>query len=120
MKKKLLVLITALVMVLTCALGLIACNDGFEEGTYTMYTTEGKTAYAIADYELKDGNIKAGGEKLGTYKVDGDDVIATVGGDSAKYVKSGNMWKYTEDGRTLLMVKKGEKPDGYTVKSMDE
>ncbi|MDE7406589.1 MAG: hypothetical protein K2M89_06935 [Clostridiales bacterium] len=118
MKKKLLVLVTALVLVLTCALGLIACGDGFEEGTYTMYMETGdKEVVSMGDYELKDGNITLLGQKVGTYKVDGDDLTVTVQGESAKYVKSGKMWKYTEDGHTALIVKKGEKPEGYTVKT---
>lgn len=121
MKKKLLVLVTALVMVLTCALGLVACGGSLEEGTYVMYglsESDGqKIAVAAGEFELKDGKAKQS-THTGTYKVDGDTLTITFDGSSQKFTKDGNMWKASENGMTFALVKKGSKPDGYTIMEM--
>ncbi|MCH5155372.1 MAG: hypothetical protein J1F69_02090 [Clostridiales bacterium] len=116
MKKKVLVLITALVMVFACVLGLVACGDDFEEGTYVMYSVQGKDVYAMGEYELKDGKITGTGVS-GTYKVDGDTVTVKIKDvPDTKVTKKENYW-ITSD-KTMLVCKKGKTPKGYTVKEM--
>lgn len=132
MKKKLLVLITALVMVCACVLGLVACGGDFEEGTYVMYSLieEGGNKYAMAgpEYELKDGKM-TGDFGDGTYKVDGDKIVVTMktgSGENAKeesytFTKKDNMWVgEIEKGQQVAVCKKGETPKGYTVKTYEE
>ncbi|MDE6618343.1 MAG: hypothetical protein K2K13_04910 [Clostridiales bacterium] len=118
MKKRLLVLITALVMVCACVLGLVACGGGLDEGTYVMYglqESDGqKVAVAAGEMELKDGKITYG-KQSGTYKVSGDTLTVTFDGKSQDFTKDGNMWKATDNGNTFALVKKGSTPDGYTV-----
>ena len=121
MKKKLLVLVTALVMAFACVLGLVACGGSLEEGTYVSYMlteTGGQkvatSAGSLGEFEFKDGKVTLNG-KTGTYKVSGDTLTITFDGDAQKFTKDGNMWKATDKGVTIALVKKGEKPDGYTV-----
>lgn len=119
MKKKVLVLITALVMVCACVFGLVACGGSLDEGTYVMYglsESDGqKVAVAAAgELEFKDGKVTYG-EQSGTYKVSGDTLTITFDGSSQDFTKDGNMWKASENGMTFALVKKGSTPDGYTV-----
>ncbi|MDE5592358.1 MAG: hypothetical protein K2I75_00215 [Clostridiales bacterium] len=121
MKKRLLVLITALVMVCACVFGLVACGGSLDEGTYVMYglsESDGqKIAVAAGELELKDGNVTYG-KQSGTYKVSGDTLTITFDGKSQDFTKDGNMWKASEQGMAFALVKKGSTPDGYTVMEM--
>ncbi|MDE6201523.1 MAG: hypothetical protein K2M47_06585 [Clostridiales bacterium] len=118
MKKRLLVLITALVMVCACVLGLVACGGSIDEGTYVMYglsESDGqKVAVKAGELELKDGKVTYG-KQSGTYKVSGDTLTITYNGDSQEFTKDGNMWKATQNGMTFALVKKGSTPKGYAV-----
>ena len=118
MKKRLLVLITALVMVCACVLGLVACGGSIDEGTYVMYglseTAGQKVAVAAGEMELKDGKATFG-KQSGTYKVSGDTLTITFDGEAQEFTKDGNMWTASENGMTMALVKKGSEPKGYTV-----
>lgn len=120
MKKRLLVLITALVIACACVLGLVACGGSIDEGTYVMYglsESDGqKVAVAAGELELKDGKVTYG-KQSGTYKASGDTLTITFDGKSQEFTKDGNMWKASEQGMTFALVKKGSTPQGYSVVS---
>lgn len=83
MKKKILVILTILVMAFTCAFALTACGGDDVEGTYYVYMN-GEKQEGMS-LKLDDGkatmNQAAGGQSVsvsGTYTVDGKTVTITV------------------------------------------
>lgn len=124
MKKKITVFITALVMVFACALGLVACGNSFDEGTYVVWSLTEVAGKKIAvstgqECEFEDGKVTMDGES-GTYKVDGDKL--TLSGDNISYTltKTDNYWSYSMGFTKMAYVKKGETPTGYEVKDMSD
>ncbi len=83
MKKKILVILTILVMAFTCAFALTACGGDDVEGTYYAYVNGVKEEGT--SLTLKDGKVtmdqSMGGQSVslsGTYAVDGKTVKITV------------------------------------------
>lgn len=90
MKKKILVIVTAVVMALMCVVGLVACNGDGVEGTYYVY--ENGEKQDGMSMKLEDGKATMtqtmGGQSVsvsGTYTVSGKTVkvTASVGGVSS-------------------------------------
>ena len=83
MKKKFLVIMTAVIMALVCAFGLVACGSDGVEGTYYVYVN-GEKQEGMS-MKLDDGKVtttmSAAGQNIsveGTYEVDGKTVKITV------------------------------------------
>lgn len=116
MKKKILVIMTAVIMALTCAFGLIACNGDDVEGTYYVYMNGEKQEGMSIQFD--DGKVTTtqtmAGQSVtisGTYEVDGKTVKITVsvGGVSSTQdltivsdgiLKDSNGLYYCKDGKT--------------------
>lgn len=116
MKKKFLVILTAIIMVLACAFTFVACGGDDEvEGTYYLYYNGVKSdSYKLV---LKGGNVTytfSDEERTettkGTYKLDGKNIKITItDGPTSKtdeliYVSDGvyyiNETYYCKDGKT--------------------
>ena len=125
MKNKLVVFITALVMVFACALGLVACGDSFEDGTYVLYELieeDGeKVAIPVETVKFKNGVVTLAdseeheGVQPGSYKYDDGKLTVTMDGDPLVFKQKKGMWQATDDYGTYALVKKGSKPEGYEV-----
>ncbi|MDE7164279.1 MAG: hypothetical protein K2O04_02500 [Clostridiales bacterium] len=116
MKKKFLVIMTAVIMALVCAFGLVACGSDGVEGTYYVYMN-GEKQEGMS-MKLDDGKITTtqtmAGQTVtisGTYEVDGKTVKITVsvGGVSSTQdltivsdgiLKDSNGLYYCVDGKT--------------------
>lgn len=72
MKRKLLTLITALIAVVACALGIAACGGG-ENGTYYLIKNDGEVD-RYSYFELNSGKWTNDENDNGTYKKDGDSI----------------------------------------------
>lgn len=128
MKKKLLIIVTALIMVLTCAFAFVACSGDDVEGTYYVYV--GGEKQEGATVELKDGKVTftmdLGEDRTasyeGTYKVDGKNVkvTMTIEGETdtqeLTYVSDG-VYKYVEDDMVMYYCKDGKTPPAEEAKA---
>ena len=121
MKKKILVILTILVMAFTCAFALTACGGDDVEGTYYAYTNGVKEEGA--SMTLKDGKVtmdqSMGDQSVsfsGTYTVDGKTVKITVSlmgvstTQTLTIVSDGVLKASTEDGVEGYFCKDGKTP----------
>lgn len=124
MRKKILVIMTAVIMLLTCAFGLIACGGDKVEGTYYVYMN-GEKQDGMS-MELDDGKItmnqSMAGQSVtlsGTYTVDGDTVkisVSVMGVSSTQdltivsdgILKDSNGLYYCKDGKTPPADEEGD------------
>lgn len=117
MKKKFLVIVTAVIMALTCAFAFVACGSGDDvEGTYYVYMNGEKQegmSIKFDDGEVTTTQTMAGQTVTvsGTYEVDGKTVKikVSVGGVSSTQdltivsdgiLKDSNGLYYCKDGKT--------------------
>ncbi|MCH5165576.1 MAG: hypothetical protein J1G01_04160 [Clostridiales bacterium] len=78
MKRRLLIILTAVVMIVACAFGVLACtddnkaNDNFKEGKYYYWEDPDTIVYSV---EFKGGILYMNGTRRGTYTIKGDKMI---------------------------------------------
>lgn len=116
MKKKLLIILTAIIMILSCAFAFVACGGGDEaEGTYyTYYEGQKRDGFVM---ELKSGKFTFSHTKdsivettNGTYAMDGKNIkVTTTDGSKSEtviltYISDGVYYceeiYYCKDGKT--------------------
>ena len=119
--KKVVAFIATLVMAFSCALGLVACGEKFDEGTYILYALyeeEGeKIAYPSVIFHFKDGKIFHNEDEYssGTYKMDGGKLVAKFGEETMEFSQVDGMWQCVVNDIVAALIKKGSRPNGYTV-----
>lgn len=132
MKKKLVAMCFAVIMALSCVMGLVACEDEEDpssvNGEYYVYAGEtgDKSLYPEAEIILKDGKVTMIEEYIGitefTYKVVKGNIAFEPGEGGFQAVMTfehiDNYYFFDyKNGEINILCKKGEIPNGYTVDS---